>query len=105
MAQPVQYSHDVPVAVPLEEYVAKVTGQGPRPSAGDSFSQSLYSKSVVWGHEREWRIVDQQQEPEAGIDSDRSFNPENSGGICERRRWRSSCRNSRIVCFQVQKLK
>ena len=64
MAQPVQYSNDVPVAVTLEGYVAWLTGQGPKPSAGDSFWRSLYSKSIVWNYESEWRVIDKKQEPE-----------------------------------------
>ena len=76
MAQPLQYSNDVPVAVTLEEYVAWLTGQGPKPSAGDSFWRSLYSKSIVWDYESEWRVIDKNQEPEADIYSDWRFHLE-----------------------------
>jgi|SRR5271166_127692 len=75
-AQPVQYSNDVPVAVTLEEFVAWLSGQGPKPGGKDSFERALWSKSIVWAYENEWRIVDKHQEAETAEFADHPFEPD-----------------------------
>jgi hypothetical protein len=73
-AKEVQYSKEVNTATSLDDFVAYVTSQGPKPVKPDSLERSVFRKSEDWAYEKEWRIVVKDVRPGAELFLDRPFN-------------------------------
>jgi hypothetical protein len=80
-ALPVSYARQVPNAASLEEYVGYLTGQRPKPSGENAFQKSVFTKSLDWDYENEWRILDKETTPAAQLYVDRSFDPRELASI------------------------
>src|SRR5258708_7791396 len=74
-AKAVSYSKDVNTAASLEDFVAYLTSQRPKPNNEKAFEKSVFLKSSDWDYEQEWRILTKDTRPDAQLFTDRPFDP------------------------------
>lgn len=74
-ARPVFYSREVRNAGTLAQFIKYVTGQWPKPNNAGAFEKSAFTKSLLWGYENEWRILDKESTSTSDLHSYRPFDP------------------------------
>lgn len=74
-ARPVFYSREVPTAGRLAQFIKYVTGQWQKPDNTGAFEKSAFTKSLLWGYENEWRILDKESAATSDLHSYRPFDP------------------------------
>jgi hypothetical protein len=75
-AKAVTYSMQVSTAVSLEEFIAFLTSQRPKPKNEMALQRSAFLKSLDWDYEEEWRVLDEATIVGVELFSDRPFDPD-----------------------------
>jgi Protein of unknown function (DUF2971) len=71
-AKAISYSKQVNTAISLEEYIAFLTSQRPKPNNEMAFERSAFRKSLNWDYEEEWRVIARETTGDAELFSKRA---------------------------------
>ena len=76
IAQPIVYLESSPILATKSDWIKSITGEKPLNYHEWQFYEPyVLTKTKDWEKEKEWRVVDFLRPPEAGLYSDRLFNP------------------------------